>query len=302
VTVVIAAVAMYDDVRLWMKENVPGSIEVYLDVPEEERRRRDRKSKRIYDKIGSPALLYDEPKAPDLVVHNHGDVSVADAAERVVSHVLAGKSAADVDHGRTAHWAGFYARDGAPQEPSTFALAVVEDLPPSSAILDVGCGNGRDARFFASRPHDVVGVDVSETAIAVCRELSAGDNPSFVVGDITAVPAAPAFDAVYSRFALHAMTRQEEDTFIAEAVPRLKPRGRLLIECRSINDPLALKGEVISSTERILGHYRRFVVADELVEKVTGAGFEVSELTEAAGLAPHGDDDPVVIRMCAVRR
>jgi hypothetical protein len=95
------------------------------------------------------------------------------------------------------------------------------------------------------------------------------------------------------------MTSPEEDTFISEAAERLAPAGRLFVEARSINDPLARRGEVISTTERISGHYRRFIVADELVVKLESAGFRIDELSERAGVAKLGSDDPVVIRLSA---
>ena len=145
-------------------------------------------------------------------------------------------------------------------------------------------------------------VDVSEKAIVSCRERYDRPNLSFLTGDIGAVPDDDAsFDAVYSRFCLHAMTRVEEDEFVDRAAGLLRDGGRLFIECRSIKDPLARKGEVISKTERIFGHYRRFIVADELTQKLRDAGLEITEFTERAGLAKLGDDDPVVIRLIATK-
>ena len=75
--------------------------------------------------------------------------------------------------------------------------------------------------------------------------------------------------------------------------------GELHVECRSINDPMARKGEVISPTERIHGHYRRFLVMDELVARLADAGFVVESSLESNGLAVFGDEDPVVIRILA---
>src|SRR5687767_10633282 len=43
-TVIIAAVAMYNELREWLKENVPGSIEVYLQVPHDELVIRDQRT------------------------------------------------------------------------------------------------------------------------------------------------------------------------------------------------------------------------------------------------------------------
>jgi adenylylsulfate kinase-like enzyme/SAM-dependent methyltransferase len=300
VTVVISAVAMYDDVRRWLKDNVPAAVEVYLDVPERERRDRDRATKDLYGQIGAQATLYDEPSAPDLVVANHGEVTSDEAARQILAHVQSREFSGTADHGRSAHWSNFYANASAPQRASTFALAVAEEIAPADELLEVGCGNGRDAAFFASRGNTVVAIDMSAAAVAACEATHTVEGLTFVSGDIARLAAEEAsFDVVYSRFCLHAMTAAEEDEFLARSAELLRTGGRLFIEARSINDPLAREGEVISGTERIAGHYRRFIVADELRAKLKRGGFHIDAFIESAGVAKLGDDDPVVIRASA---
>ena len=75
--------------------------------------------------------------------------------------------------------------------------------------------------------------------------------------------------------------------------------GFIFIECRSINDQLFHKGDVVSPTERIYGHYRRFIIADEIKDKLESIGFTVTSLIEDSGMAVCGEDDPVVIRISA---
>jgi len=301
IMVVISAVAMYDDVRDWLTAHVPGVVEVYLDVPESERRERDRVTKRLYDEVGSMGGMYDEPKSPDLVVANYGGVSAAEAASQIVEY-LDRCTLSSVDHGRHEHWQRFYSGEEAPQEPSSFARLVCERIEPPATILEVGCGNGRDSAFFAAQGFDVTAVDLSRQAIEACVQRHRGSGVAFHAGDVRELPSGlNAFDVVYSRFTLHAMTPEEEDGFIAEAAARLEVGGRLLVECRSINDPLAREGEVISRTERIHGHYRRFIVPHELRGKLNGAGFRVDHLEEKGGVAKLGDDDPVVIRSLSTR-
>lgn len=301
ITVVICAVAMYDEVRDWLREHVSTANEVFLDVPETERRERDRRSKEIYDELGSQESLYDEPRDPDLIVSNYGETTADDAAREIVEYVVDAGSGQSADHGRTGHWRQFYTAATAPSRPSSFAAEVAIALGQQAMdVLEVGCGNGRDASFFIAQGMRVTAIDSSAAAIEAARSLHAGDQLSLFEGRISDLPAERGpFDAVYSRFCLHAMTPVEEDEFLALSHAHLKPGGRLFVECRSINDPLARQGEVISKTERIHGHYRRFVVADELVSKLLRAGFEVDSLRESDGLSPLGDDDPVVIRVHA---
>lgn len=301
-TVVICAVAMYDDIREWLKENVPGSIEVYLDVPEAERRRRDSLTKGIYGKNVIDKNLYDQPENPDIMVENHGAVDPDSAANSIAEYFLSTGHARTSDRGRAGYWNSYYESSLAPLEPSSFAQHVIGIISlPHADILEVGCGNGRDAIFFSSRGHNVTALDKSEGAISFCVNSHPASGVEFLNGTLSSLKKRRglAFDVIYSRFCLHAMTLPEEAEFVTCAFDLLRADGSLLIECRSINDPLARKGEVLSPTERIHGHYRRFIIPDELTAKLGHAGFKVISISESNGLAKFGDEDPVVIRMVA---
>lgn len=60
--------------------------------------------------------------------------------------------------------------------PSGLAVAATSALPPSSAVLDLGCGLGADARYLAERGHRVLAVDYSRPALAWARENVAPDG------------------------------------------------------------------------------------------------------------------------------
>ena len=109
------------------------------------------------------------------------------------------------------------------------------------------------------------------------------------------------FDVAYSRFVIHAMPLTEEIKTLKCAYKILSPGGNFFIECRSINDPMAREGEIISPTERILGHYRRFIIKEELESRLVACGFKIVESIESQGLAIFGDNDPMIIRVRAER-
>lgn len=301
-TVVIAAVAMYREVSEWMHTNIPNAVEVFLDVPEDERRRRDTSTKRVYGQMGDINATYDEPRAADLVIENFGPRTPEEISRQIATFYLS-RPARPADFGRRSHWDSYYAQPAAPQQPSSFAEFVAGQLDRPVHLLEVGCGNGRDAAFFARQRHVVTALDLSAGAIAACRQRHAGLSVDFIQGGLPdlAQGFAAAFDVAYSRFVLHAMPLEEELAMLQAASAVLRDGGVFYIECRSINDPLARLGRVISPTERIHGHYRRFIVADELVERLGAAGFRVLEKIESAGLAVHGTEDPVVIRLKAER-
>lgn len=62
--------------------------------------------------------------------------------------------------------------------PSDFARSVAAGLEPDARVIELGCGLGDDARFFAERGHPVLAVDFSRPALVNARRVAAGmDRP-----------------------------------------------------------------------------------------------------------------------------
>jgi len=297
--VVISAVAMFEEARHWFHQNIEHGLEVYLRVPLEERLARDRRTKGIYkDATGMGG--YTEPADAGLVIDNFGATDPEAAAARVVAAFDEHVERAHADYGRDNYWANFYRGHTAVTAPSPFAQDCIRKLKAGQRLLEIGCGNGRDATFFAANGFEVTALDKSQPAIDAGLERNE-HGIEYLCCDVVdaADRVAGKFDVVYSRFSLHAMTRSEEERAIAAAHELLLRDGIFCIECRSINDPLARAGDVLSPDERIEGHYRRFIVLAELLDKLKDCGFRILEQVESRGLAVFGDEDPVVIRVLA---
>jgi SAM-dependent methyltransferase len=58
---------------------------------------------------------------------------------------------------------------------------------PSRRLLDLGCGTGEHARFFADKGFEVVGVDVSDTMIGRARESGVPQGVTYIEGDLAHV-------------------------------------------------------------------------------------------------------------------
>lgn len=201
---------------------------------------------------------------------------------------------------RTEYWQKVYSNTTSIGGPSPYCLSVCDEMDVSGELLEVGCGNGRDSFYFASQGHRVIGIDTCPAAIDFCRSVQA-TNTTFLCGSLASV--APQISkqptAIYSRFCLHAMTEIEQSETLEMAHRLLPLAGKLYVECRSILDPMADMGESLSPTERNFGHYRRFIVREELEQQLRNIGFELLYVVEADGLAVHGDENPVVIRVTA---
>lgn len=201
------------------------------------------------------------------------------------------------------YWDGYYQSGSCVTEPSLFAQYVAGRVKPGEALVDLGCGNGRDSIYFAGQGLDVTAIDLSGEAIAALQSRNV-PNACFQHGDV----ASPDFHQpgsyhnAYSRFSLHAMTEEHARLLLQNVFQSLRPGGHFFIEARSVRDPLFGKGEKLERNSwRYDSHYRRFIVLEELVEELFKDGFHVTYAEESTGFAPFGEVDPPVIRVVAVK-
>jgi SAM-dependent methyltransferase len=99
-------------------------------------------------------------------------------------------------------------------------------------VVDVGCGDGRDARWLSSLGHDVLAVDPSSEMIArACSpECASGEgrSPTFEVGNAESVLGQfgqASFDLVLSHGVI--MYQDDPAAFLAEHLSLLRPGGLL---------------------------------------------------------------------------
>ncbi|HET6299397.1 MAG TPA: class I SAM-dependent methyltransferase [Kribbella sp.] len=105
---------------------------------------------------------------------------------------------------------------------------VLDVLPASADVLDLGCGNGIPvARSLATAGHHVTGVDISEVQIDRARELVPAAN--FICADATSLGFPDAsFDAVVSFYALIHVPVEEQLPLIQQIAAWLRPGGRFV--------------------------------------------------------------------------
>lgn len=86
IDVICCTISMYDIVRDWSRANNEKYTEVYLKVSMETLMKRDKKGLySSHDKnLVGVTMKMEEPKNPDLVVHNEGQERVEDIVERIL--------------------------------------------------------------------------------------------------------------------------------------------------------------------------------------------------------------------------
>jgi len=202
------------------------------------------------------------------------------------------------------YWEKYYNRkssiDIGFNNPSGFAKFIIEFLDNSHTnIIELGCGNGRDSIFFAENGKTVFAVDQCENTVfelnKIYKNLSAGtDDFTNMPIDLELKP-----DAIYSRFTMHSVDEEGENRTIDWASQVLQPGGLFLLEARTVLDPLCGQGDNRGRNVWYTDHYRRFVIANEILEKFKNKGFEILFSLEQNNLAVYKDDNPTVLRMIA---
>ena len=89
INVVICTISMFDQIRKWNRENIDKYKEIYIKVPMDILRARDQKG--LYSgtstekdtTVSGVSFGFEEPKTPDLVIENNGDIKPDILAEKI---------------------------------------------------------------------------------------------------------------------------------------------------------------------------------------------------------------------------
>jgi len=119
-------------------------------------------------------------------------------------------------------------------EPNQFVVSILDGYPPGR-VLDLACGEGRNAIWLATRGHDVLGIDISGVAIERARSLAAdaGVTARFEKGDV-----------------LELDLGQDQFDLVVLSYLQLPPEVRTPIH-RLVKDALAPGGRVV-----VVAHHR----------------------------------------------
>jgi SAM-dependent methyltransferase len=176
------------------------------------------------------------------------------------------------------HWDAKY-KDRTIVEPLEFTKRVLHYVDEGARILDVGCGTGRDAAFFARNNLLVTAVDFSTEAIERVRAMGLPIDARVMETTSLNFPDT-SFDAVYAHLSLHYFDDATTDVIFKSIHRMLKPSGHFFVRCKSTKDPLCGHGEKVGENIYRTSHVRHFFTTEYMREKL--AEFVIVELGESS--------------------
>jgi SAM-dependent methyltransferase len=118
---------------------------------------------------------------------------------------------------RAAEWAAHLPHDHSPRlDP------FLDRLPPGASILEMGCGDGRDAAWMSARGFDVHPSDGTPAMARLASERLGREVPVMDFADLDAVGA---FDAVWCQASLLHLAEAELAPVLTRIHRALKPGG-----------------------------------------------------------------------------
>ncbi len=110
----------------------------------------------------------------------------------------------------------------------------------TGSILDAGCGTGENALYFASRGHQVTGIDFLAEPINRAKQKAAerGLTATFLVQDALLLKERPeVYDCVIDSGLFHVFDDDDRRCYVDGLAAILKPGGRLFFCCFSDQEP-----------------------------------------------------------------
>ena len=205
-----------------------------------------------------------------------------------------------------AYWDNFYKNNTNQStllDCSSFAIFCQQSFLKSKLnIVELGCGNGRDAKFLAQEHNNVYAIDQSShlNLIENVPENLHFTQDDFIKCDYNFYDS---IDVFYSRFTLHSITSLDQQVLIPKIFDKLESNGLLCIEARTtLDDKFGLGEDCGDNTFYYDNHKRRFIDSQQFLKYTLNVGFNVRYFNECNGISIHGDDDPVLLRLILEKR
>ena len=103
------------------------------------------------------------------------------------------------------------------------------EIPRGERVLEIGCGNGKTSRTLTERGCEVVGIDLSRSALDLCRsEVPINAGGEILLADARSLPFEDrAFFAVFALHVIGHLPKEGRERAAQEASRVLRPGGTL---------------------------------------------------------------------------
>ena len=168
-------------------------------------------------------------------------------------------------------------------EPTSFCYRVIEKIPPNRYLhlLEIGCGEGRDAVFFARSGYDVAAYDIAEDGVRKTLRLASRFHVPVNAFRADMLDFSPRenYDIVYASRALHYLPPQRREAFFTEYKKHTNPGGvhafMVLVEKPSVrNSPDQEENVYLMRSGEIFTYYHDwdFLVFEEQIIDCNSSG------------------------------
>lgn len=207
------------------------------------------------------------------------------------------------------YWKDIYSKQSEDELPSLFATYVIENIGVNGKkIIELGCGNGRDAICFAnSKAAKVEAVDQCDNIIELLRHrFQQVENLSFRCCDFTTMNDSTniKYDLVYSRFTLHSISKKQQHDVLLWSFRNLNSTGKLCIEVRGQKNEIFRLGIPVKDEPDAFilnNHYRRFLHFESFCKELEDCHFRIDYAKEQKGFAPYNGQNETYIRVIATK-
>lgn len=202
------------------------------------------------------------------------------------------------------YWDEFYKKNYFVQKNSRFSEIINKrDYDCRKyLILELGCGSGEDSIYFSNQGFEVIAVDGSESIISLnkyknnnsieflCIDLSEKKNVEKLLKKVDAQAKSSNKELlIYNRFFLHSIPENVEDLLINSFKENLSIDYCIISEFRTIEDQVLYK--IFDN------HYRRYVDANQLLQKLITNGFDIVYSEKGRGMSVYKDENPFLARI-----
>lgn len=194
------------------------------------------------------------------------------------------------------------------EESSRFAVLCYDNYMRKSnvkKIMELGCGQGRDTLFFASKGIEVSALDYSKVAIngliKLAKEKNLHSNIHASMYDVKdVIPFRnEEFDAAYSHMFFNMRFTWGDLKFMFQEIKRVLRRGGFnFFSVRNCNDKSFSKGRKIDNYEDVYelnGFQIRFFGKQRMKDLVHDSGFEILDIKEVY-------EEPVTLYLISARK